>query len=113
VPDEASDETPPLSRQAITGCTAEPMPGGTMPPDQEPRYTQDELFDRYFDFLKDEQARLKKRGICTWEHEELLLRFFAYVKNTTFITVKKASEERKMQELFGEPMKGDLFKETS
>jgi len=37
------------------------------------------------------------------------LRFFAYVKNTTLITVKKASEEWKMQELFGEPTKGDLF----
>jgi hypothetical protein len=90
------------------------MPGGMMTPDaEEPRYTPDELFDRYFDFLKDEQARLQKRGIRTWEHEELLLRFIAYVKNTTFIMVKKVSEERKMQELFGEPTTGDLFQETS
>jgi hypothetical protein len=48
------------------------VPGGMMTPDaEEPRYTPDELFDRYFDFLKDEQARLQKRGIRTWEHEEL------------------------------------------
>ena len=82
-----------------------------IPDAEEPHYTPDELFDRYFDLLKDEQARLKKRGIRTWEHEELVLRFFTYVKNTTFIHVKKASEERKMQELFGEPTKRDLFKE--
>ena len=78
----------------------------------QPRYTPDELFDRYFDFLKDKdaQARLKKRNIRTWEHEELLWRFLAYVKNTTFITVKKASEERKMQ-MFGKPGDGKLFTE--
>jgi hypothetical protein len=48
----------------------------------ETRYTPDEMFDKYFNFLKDAdtQARLKKRNIRTWEHEELLLRFFAYVK---------------------------------
>jgi hypothetical protein len=89
------------------------MPGGMMTSEaEEPRYTPDEFFNRYFDFLKDEQARLQKRGIRTWEHEELLLRFIAYVQNTAFITVKKVSEERKMHELFGEPTKGDLFKET-
>jgi hypothetical protein len=75
----------------------------------EPRYTPDEMFDKYFEFLKDEQKRLTIRRIRTWEHEELLLRFFAYVKNTTFITVKKASEERKMQDLSGESTKEDLF----
>jgi hypothetical protein len=53
---------------------------------------------------------LQKRGIRTWEHEDLLLRFIAYVKNTPFITVKKVLEERKMRELFGEPTTGDLFK---
>ena len=32
-----------------------------MTPDaDEPRYTPDELFGRYFDFLKDGQARLQK-----------------------------------------------------
>lgn len=79
--------------------------------DDESRYTPDALFDRYFDFLKDPevQQRLKKRNIRTWEHEELLLRFFAYVKHTSFLAVKKTSEERKMQELFGDATRGDLF----
>jgi hypothetical protein len=82
-----------------------------MTPDaEEPRYTTDELFDRYFDFLKDEQARLKKRGIRTWEHEELVLRFFAYVKNLDFRVVKGVSERRK-SDMFGQPTKGDLFRE--
>jgi len=41
------------------------------------RYTPDEFFDRYFDFLNDTrvQHKLAQRGIRTWEHEELLFRF--------------------------------------
>ena len=78
--------------------------------EHEPRFTPDEMFGKYFDFLEDPemQARLKKRGIRTWEHEELLLRFFAYVKNTTFIAVKKESEQRKLG-MFGDPGDGTLF----
>jgi hypothetical protein len=39
-------------------------------PEDEPRYTPDEFFDKYFDFLKDEtvQRKLRQRGIRTWEH---------------------------------------------
>jgi hypothetical protein len=74
----------------------------------EPRYTPDEMFDLYFEFLKSQQERLKKRGIRTWEHEELLLRFFAYVMNKDFRRVKGVSERRK-SELFGKPTDGDLF----
>jgi hypothetical protein len=48
---------------------------------EEPRYTSDEMLDRYCDFLKDQHMRLAKHGIRTWEHEELLLRFIAYLKN--------------------------------
>jgi hypothetical protein len=47
--------------------------------EEAPRYSPDELFDRYFDFLKDQHTRLEKHGIRTWEHEELLLRFIAYL----------------------------------
>jgi hypothetical protein len=59
-------------------------------------------------FTNAEQERLQKRGIRTWEHEELLLRFFAYVMNKDFRRVKGVSERRK-SELFGKPTDGDLF----
>ena len=76
----------------------------------EPRYTPDEFFNFYFDFLKDDQvqARLKQRGIRTWEHEELLFRFVAYVKNTTFLVVKRNAEYRRAN-VFDEPTDGSLF----
>jgi hypothetical protein len=74
----------------------------------EPRYTPDEMFDLYFEFLKSQQERLEKCGIRTWEHEELLLRFFAYVMNRDFRRVKGVSERRK-SELFGEPTDETLF----
>ena len=41
-----------------------------MPDQQEPRYTPDEMVDRYVDFLKDQQPRLVKQHIRTWEHDE-------------------------------------------
>jgi hypothetical protein len=79
---------------------------------EQPRYTPDEMFDKYFDFLKDPavQHRLQKRGIRTWEHEELLFRFIAYVKNVEFIAVKAGAERRKFG-MFGEPGDGTLFQE--
>jgi len=75
----------------------------------EHRYTPDEMFDQYFEFLKDEtvQRKLTQRGIRTWEHEELLFRFLAYVKNVEFIIVKRESELRKMQE-WGEQQQREL-----
>jgi hypothetical protein len=76
--------------------------------EDEPRYTPDEIFDRYFDFLKDQHARLERHGIRTWEHEELLLRFIAYLKNTDFRIIKGMSERRK-SDIFGEPGDGKLF----
>jgi hypothetical protein len=78
--------------------------------DEEPRYTPDEIFDRYFDFLKDkrQQQRMEQHGIRTWEHEELLLRFIAYLNNADFRLVKGRSERRKSS-LFGEPGDGRLF----
>ena len=78
--------------------------------DEEPRYTPDEMFDRYFEFLKSQTPRLTKHGIRTWEHEELLLRFIAYLKNVDFRIIKGTSERRKTQ-MFGEPTKGDVFHE--
>ena len=77
-------------------------------PEEEPRYTPDEMFDRDVDFLKAEHARLEKHGIRTWEHEELLLRFIAYLKNTDFRIIKGMSEHRK-SDIFGEPGDGTLF----
>jgi hypothetical protein len=69
--------------------------------DDQPRYTPDEFFDKYFDFLKDArvQRKLKQRGIRTGEHEELLFRFIAYVKNVEFIVVKRTAERRKVAEI--------------
>jgi hypothetical protein len=78
--------------------------------DEEPRYTPDEIFDRYFDFLKSQHNMLKKHGIRTWEHEELLFRFIAYLKNTDFRIIKGLSERRKSV-MFGEPTDGTLFQE--
>jgi DNA anti-recombination protein RmuC len=78
----------------------------------EARYTPDEFFDLYFDFLKDEQVQRKliQCGIRTWEHEELLFRLIAYVKNVEFITVKREAEFRKMQE-WGAAQEQQLEKE--
>lgn len=38
--------------------------------DEEPRYTPDEMFDRYIEFLNSQTPRFTKHGIRTWEHEE-------------------------------------------
>jgi hypothetical protein len=81
-----------------------------MTSDDEPRYTPDEMFDRDFEFLKQEQQSLAKRGIRTWEHGEPLLRFIAYLKNTDFRIIKGLSERCKGQ-MLGERTKGDLFTE--
>ena len=70
----------------------------------EPRDTVSEIFDLYFEFIRDEQEKLTQRGIRTSEHEELLFRFIAYMKHVQFITVKRAAELRKMQEWGQEQM---------
>jgi hypothetical protein len=79
----------------------------------EPRYTPDEFFDFYFDFLKDAriQRKLTQRGIRTWEHEELLFRFIAYVKNVEFIAVKQGWEARKMAEIPEETKRFQAWRE--
>ena len=38
--------------------------------DEAPRYTPDELFDRYVECLNSQTSRFTKHGIRTWEHEE-------------------------------------------
>lgn len=78
---------------------------------EQPRYTPAEMFDMYFEFLKHPQLqeRLKKHNIRTWEHEELLLRFFAFVMEKDFRQVKGVSERRKSG-MFGKPGDGTLFR---
>jgi hypothetical protein len=66
------------------------------------------------EFLKDKhhQPLLAKRGIRTWEHEELLLRFIPYVNNIDLRIVKGISERRKGK-MFGDPTDGTLYREET
>jgi hypothetical protein len=53
-----------------------------MPPEQERRYTPDELAELYYRFMRDPQikARMEQESFDHWAQTELVIRFLGYVK---------------------------------
>jgi hypothetical protein len=86
-----------------------------MIPDDEPRYTLDELFDLYLQFVRDPKERrrlMKYYEGSPFESSRVVIQFIAYLKNQDSERAFKWMEAvawRRESELFGEPGTGDLF----
>jgi hypothetical protein len=91
---------------------------------EESRYTPTELMNPYYEFMRDKEVweRLNKDDIRWWQDTELTLRFIGYVRNDYHLLRMRETDEefqrvvelneRRKSRLFGEPTKGDLFKEN-